>query len=356
MEPSHASRRRSPLNTVLTETIRTVAADEEDRISQIGVGAAIDELMALDTSRVESWYLEGFAYGFGMRDSEQSSTDVALERRRIVGVLDAAFERRDHERLAEVGLRHPAQVREIVESGDAEAAVAPMLLALLRRHPERATALAGATANPFVGWETFLARAEERGRSLRDAWEPDRAAVVVTGLAGVVAGWRAAGATDPRLASMARRLTVTRASIHREAGDFETAEQLLDETETDGEEDGDALEPAFHLERALVGLRIARPDDPRISRAIQGDVADLAPAMSEARPAVAAALEANPDEPVAHLLGGVLALVDGSPADALTHLEVALPGLGRRVRPSFRELVDEFVEGLRVSSPSLLDE
>lgn len=350
-------RRRSPLNTVLTEMIRVVAADDDDRISQIGVAAAIDELLELDESRPESWYLEGLAHGFGIRDRERSPADVSLDRHRITGILDAAVERRDHECLARVGIQHEARVREIVERGDGETALAPMLLALLRHHPERATALAAAASTPFPGWETFLTRAEERGQSLRDAWEPDRAAVVITGLAGVVAGWRGAGADDPRLAATARRLTVARASIHREAGDFDTAEQLLDEAEAEaGAGDGASPEPAFHLERVLASLRIARPDDPRISCAIQGDATDLTPALSEARPALATALEANPDDPTAHLLGGVLAFVDGDPARALAHLEVALPGLGRRIRPSFRELVEEFVDGLRASSPSLLDE
>lgn len=151
----------SRLDLVVGSVLRATALDPDDNLSRIAVGPAIDELLDLDPERPGSWRLRGLADGYGLCAESRRAPNVVLERARIGGLLDAAAERGDVERVRTEAAANPSLVGDLVAADDLRQ-TAGVLVALLGDQPAWAIELAGAAPRAFALWDAFAEAAVAR--------------------------------------------------------------------------------------------------------------------------------------------------------------------------------------------------
>lgn len=146
---------RSPLDTVIAETLRSAACNPTDAVSVLAVAEAVDELLTLDPRRRGSWRLRGLAEGYDLFDECLPAPTPVLERARLAGVLDAAVDRGDAERVKEIAAEHSTTLAELIASADF-APTAGVLDLLLDVDLADTVRLAGVAIQPFPGWQRFV--------------------------------------------------------------------------------------------------------------------------------------------------------------------------------------------------------
>lgn len=146
---------RSPLDTLVAMTLRTAVFDPGDNFSSLAVAEAIEELLALDPQRRGSWRLRGMAEGYDLFAASHAGPTPDLDRARLAGVLEAAADLGDHERIGRIAADEPTTVATLVARAETMS-VAAVLTAILQHDPDHAVRLAGEARDPFPSWQHFV--------------------------------------------------------------------------------------------------------------------------------------------------------------------------------------------------------
>lgn len=140
---------------MVATALRNTACDPGDTISRIAVAEAVEELISLQPTRAGTWRLRGLAEGYDLFGATLSAPTPELEHLRVGGVIEAAADRGDTERLIGIAEEHPDSVANLIATSNLPS-VPKMLGSLLETDADRALAFARKAPEPFTGWEDFV--------------------------------------------------------------------------------------------------------------------------------------------------------------------------------------------------------
>jgi hypothetical protein len=288
--------------------------------------AALEELIQLDPTREGSWY----HYGSIVARANSSSAIAAPTRRCrlqfLLGRLEAWADLGDVTRLTSDLDRTDRSLLEDLLAAAVSSTVAAFVLLAHLEEPREFARLAGVASLPFAGREQVVAGALKRATWLLDGGgAPLEAESLLLTTERLIMDWPA-GVDDAQhdLDAEAARTRLVRVGCRRRRHDFVGAERLLSTIEGRLLDDTDRwtadLEAAFIVAEVADAAKVAFPSSDAERRR-------WAERLGRARRHLDAAVDAQPGDPAASALLGLLAWCEGDDAAASAHLEVARSGL-----------------------------